>query len=566
VKIRSIDRDINDILKSGFYRIPRFQRPYSWDRENIEDFWNDVVVNADADYFIGSMVVYKPDHSDVSFIVDGQQRLTTIIMILAALRNAFRKNGSNDLALGIHALIERPDINNQSQYSLQTETSYPYFQEHIQKNSHPEAPPNVGEEEEALKATFTYFTQDINSTVAGIIADRTIPAKVARARVDEKLSAIRNKLLALKVIYIDLDNEDDAYLIFETMNTRGKDLAPSDLVKSHLTKLLKPTNKNVDLAKDAWNKMVDIIEGSQADLSVTTYLHHYWLSRYEYVTVKKLYKDLKKKVKKQDAKSFLDTLVADARIYREIQETSYRKWEKSEWQIKESLEALNVIFRLKQPMPMLLAIMHAYDAKKLKLGQVQDILSAIENFHFVFTAITSQRSSGGISFMYALHARNLLRATDTNEKMKVLSELKKKLKDKLPPYEEFVANFTAVSYSKHYTKRKQLVQYVLAKLDRYETSGAAINYSQMTIEHLASQSGDLKPSQVANIGNLLLCEKDFNSNKLAAKTFAEKKILLKNSKVTMDTTVKKATSWGAKEIDARAKAMAKVAFDKVWKM
>jgi len=131
LKIRSFDRDINDILKGGFFKIPRFQRPYSWDRENIDDFWNDIVVNSDSDYFIGSMVVYKPDHSDVSFVVDGQQRLTTIIMILAALRNAFRKNGSNDLALGIHALIERPDISNQSQYSLQTETSYPYFQEHI---------------------------------------------------------------------------------------------------------------------------------------------------------------------------------------------------------------------------------------------------------------------------------------------------------------------------------------------------------------------------------------------------------------------------------------------------
>ena len=53
MKIRSIDKDIKDILESGFYRIPRFQRPYSWDRENIEDFWNDVIINADADYFIG---------------------------------------------------------------------------------------------------------------------------------------------------------------------------------------------------------------------------------------------------------------------------------------------------------------------------------------------------------------------------------------------------------------------------------------------------------------------------------------------------------------------------------
>ena len=72
MKIRSIDKDIKDILESGFYRIPRFQRPYSWDRENIEDFWNDVIINADADYFIGSMVVFKPPSSDTAGVVDGQ--------------------------------------------------------------------------------------------------------------------------------------------------------------------------------------------------------------------------------------------------------------------------------------------------------------------------------------------------------------------------------------------------------------------------------------------------------------------------------------------------------------
>ena len=202
-------------------------------------------------------------------------------------------------------------------------------------------------------------------TVKGIKRDKTLKAKDIDAKIREALTRIRDKILALKVIYIDLDNEDDAYLIFETLNTRGKDLTPSDLVKSHLTKLLKPTNKNVDHTKDAWNGMVELIEGSAADLTVTSYLPHYWLSRHEYVTVKKLYKDLKRKVNKQNAKDFLDSLIRDARTYREIQETAYRKWNKNDQQIRDSLDALN-LFRLKQPLPMMLAIMHAYDAGELK--------------------------------------------------------------------------------------------------------------------------------------------------------------------------------------------------------
>lgn len=556
---------MSSLLKGGFYRIPRFQRPYSWDRENIEDFWNDIIVNSDGDYFIGSMVVYRPANSDTSFVVDGQQRLTTVVMILAALRNAFKAAGLDDLAAGVQAMVERKDINNQRQYTLQTESSYPYFQEHIQSSDAPEVDPNTGDEEAALKSTFEWLCANIKTTSDAIMGDKSLTERAAKRRLQEKLAEIRDKILAIKVIYIDLDNEDDAYLIFETINTRGKDLSPADLIKSYLTKLLKPSNVHVDLTKESWAKMVEVIEGSQADLAVTTYLHHYWLARYEYVTVKNLYRDIKRKVKKTDAKEFLKTLVADARIYREIQEPSYRKWNKGEWKIRESLEALNT-FRVKQPLPMLLAIMHSFENGKLKQGQVEEILGTIEAFHFIFTAITSQRSSGGISLMYALHARDLLRATDAAGKTKVLAALRKKLKDKLPDYSEFEAAFVQLAFSKGFTKQKKLVQYVLTWLDRAEAGGVSIDYAQMTIEHLASQSSHLPANAVANIGNLLLCEKEFNGEMLAAKSFADKQQILLNSKVSIDSSIKNATSWTAKEIAARAKEMAKTAYNSVWKI
>ena len=121
-----------------------------------------------------------------------------------------------------------------------------------------------------------------------------------------------------------MDNDDDAYIIFETLNTRGKDLTLSDLVKSHLSRLLKPTNSGVDLAKDKWSKIHSTFEASQADLSVSTFIHHFWLSRYEYITEKKLYKALRKRIKKETAASFLDDLVKESEIYRYIHEPTSR--------------------------------------------------------------------------------------------------------------------------------------------------------------------------------------------------------------------------------------------------
>ncbi len=106
MKIESTDQEIRTLLSSGYYKIPRFQRPYSWDRENIQEFWDDVVRDHSGEYFIGSMVVYKA-HTQYFGVVDGQQRLTTITILLCVLRNTLSSLKFKDLAKGIHGLVER---------------------------------------------------------------------------------------------------------------------------------------------------------------------------------------------------------------------------------------------------------------------------------------------------------------------------------------------------------------------------------------------------------------------------------------------------------------------------
>lgn len=142
MKITCMDKDVGQILKESYYKIPRFQRPYSWDRTNAEDFWNDAIKENDAQYFIGNFVVY--DDKTAMGVVDGQQRLTTITLLLCALRNAFQSEGFQELAKGLHGLIERRDISDKLYYVVQTETSYPYFQEHIQEfDRKPSVPPKL---------------------------------------------------------------------------------------------------------------------------------------------------------------------------------------------------------------------------------------------------------------------------------------------------------------------------------------------------------------------------------------------------------------------------------------
>jgi uncharacterized protein with ParB-like and HNH nuclease domain len=568
MKITCLDKQVGQFLKETFYRIPRFQRPYSWDRSNVEEFWNDAVVENDAHYFIGNFVVY--DDKTALGVVDGQQRLTTITLLLCALRNAFQDEGFSNLANGVHGLIERTDISDKLYYVLQTETSYPYFQEHIQKfNGKPAVKIVAGPEEQLLKQAFEYFQKNVKDVVIGIKGLTSLSEAKKKVRIQEELSKIRDKILSLKLIFTALENDDDAYIIFETLNTRGKDLTLSDLVKSHLARLLKPSNSGVDLAKDKWNAINNVFEVSQADLSVSTFIHHFWLSRFEYITEKNLFKALRKRIRKENAGSFLDDLVTESDIYRYIHEPSYKSWKKEELEIRDALRAMN-LFRIKQQLPLVLSIMRHYEDKALKTKHVRAMLCAIENFHFTFTAIASQRSSGGISFMYALAARELYQAKNLESKVKVLQTFqKKKLAAKQPQYAEFEPSFLELKYSSQMTKQKNLVKYILIKIYQSNSTGLPIDPEQVTIEHLAPENpakgAGLLDEEIASIGNLVLVNQTLN-NELSNKSFSDKVKLLKDANVWIDPVILRARKWGAPEIEKRTRLLAKEAYGKVWSL
>ena len=264
MKIESSDQDIRTLLSSGYYKIPRFQRPYSWERDNIQEFWDDIIRDSPLDYFIGSMVVFKSG-SQTYGVVDGQQRLTTITILLCVLRDTLEDYGFNDFAKGIHGLIERPNIDNKSEFILTPESSYPFFQDHIQQWGKPDIPVTPLKEEQNLQRAFTQLQKLIEGIISSIKVNTIIPEEKKQEQIKEKLINIRDSLLNLKLIFIRLEDEDDAYIIFETLNTRGKDLNLTDLVKNHLSKHLKTKSASVDQPKIKWEKTISTIQQSSVD-------------------------------------------------------------------------------------------------------------------------------------------------------------------------------------------------------------------------------------------------------------------------------------------------------------
>jgi hypothetical protein len=212
-------------------------------------------------------------------------------------------------------------------------------------------------------------------------------------------------------------------------------------------------------------------------------------------------------------------------------------------------------------------ILRALDDKTIRSPVAIRALRAVENYHFIFTAVTGTSSSGGITKMYALHAREVSAASDAQAVASSVDGLVAKLR--IPSEEVFVASFTELGYSTTASKQKRLIKYVLEKHYSHHRSGVAPDFEQMTIEHLlpeaAVKRSGTAAGEIANIGNLILVDEGLNRT-LDDKPFEEKKSILQTAnQVWVDPVVLEALSWGKDEIASRAAAMARLGYATIWK-
>lgn len=561
ITFQPVLREMKDVLNSGFYSIPRFQRPYSWSSENLDDFWRDVVLDNDPGYFVGPMVAYEQP-SDVLAMVDGQQRMTSITLALCALRDEFQRLGANSLAKGIAKYIEREDDDSVAHFVLRSEAAGDYLKTQIQRPL-PRGPMEPkGDEQKALKRAYDDISGWLGGQVAGL--SKEDPEEPGQSPAGLRLKEIRDRILGLQVIWIRLDNEDDAYVIFETLNSRGKDLETVDLLKNLVLGAIRQENGDLDSARIRWNEMREVLAGSSgSSVNPNKFILHWWLSRHSYTAERKLFRSIRKEFSKDEASNFLDELRADAILYARIASPSTWQCQTHERQVRRSLEALN-IFGVRQPRPLLLALLRAYRDKKITAKALRKSLSVIESYHFITTAIVGTSSTGGVSVMYASHARQVSSGTSSQINLS-LQELKKKLKSSLSSWDTFASEFgRSLYYSQSRPDQRKLVQYVLQRLNDATRPGSALDHSRCNIEHLAPESGLM--DSFDDIGNLFWIDQDLNQL-LGNKDFSLKKQILTDYTQTYDLSdVMKAESWGKGEVADRGLRLADIAYHQVWRL
>ena len=150
MNIKPEDKTIKDILLSRRqFVIPRFQREYSWDKKNYQEFWEDIISGIEVNnegkitnnqYFLGTMLFignYTDGKDSEIQVVDGQQRLTTITILFSALSDCFKRIKQETLSERIFEYIMTRDDDGNDVRVLKSKTHYPYFSYFIQDREKP---------------------------------------------------------------------------------------------------------------------------------------------------------------------------------------------------------------------------------------------------------------------------------------------------------------------------------------------------------------------------------------------------------------------------------------------
>jgi hypothetical protein len=284
---------------------------------------------------------------------------------------------------------------------------------------------------------------------------------------------------------------------------------------------------------------------------------------YEYTPEKTLYKKVKRFINRGNATDYLDSLVRDVERYRRIFEPDNYLWTREEQPVKASLAALSM-FKVRQPTPAILSLLRAYRSGRLSIRQLKSTLSAIERFHFLYTAVSGLSSSGGLSMMYASLARDISSEERAPARAARLQDFRQRLNQRLPDEEVFAAGFSALKYSQLDSRGRPLVAYILRKVDRLlRDNDAPVDYDRMTIEHIAPQNppaGQDRLLEYASIGNLILVSEDLN-NRLRNRPFSDKKRSLRRGGVPMDEALSESAEWGDEQIQARAQALSALVYN-----
>jgi uncharacterized protein with ParB-like and HNH nuclease domain len=528
------------------YEIPKYQRPYSWKKEQLEEFWKLIINNESI--FIGTVIYNVKDFAKKGKkeVIDGQQRYLTISILSAALRDSlleFSKEKSNEeakeRAIDIHEeLIGKRDraTKKYKNFLITGASAKEYFQSNIQnldegflKNSDQEINLTlpVTQEEKLISIAYHYFKSLVKELILGVDIEKTY-------------TILRSGLSKLFVISIEIDDYEIAFEIFESVNSQGVDLSVADLIKNQIFKNI--DSKDYLKAEEKWAEIIENLENAKINLSPKEFLRYHWASKFDYVGDSKLYKAIKTEYSKEGKNwsSFLNELHEDSKIILKIINYSKGEWQQDLGKDNgaKAFNAINVFRNLKAKTWLVLILSMTRDISKIKthgLSYAKN-LEKVQLFTFFYFGIMGFAGNWYWMQMYK-SAQKIYRADSKQELIKVFEDLYKNFALKSTVTKKaFNEGFNQITYKQH-----GLAKYILSNIESKLRGKSSSGWDDdlVNIEHFLPQEPkkwELKKSEIKQhidqLGNLVLISSKLNG-RLGNKKLSDKLEIIKNSGTEM---------------------------------
>ncbi len=555
---RRIDSDVHSVgevlRRPVFYKVPVYQRDFAWTYEEIDTLWEDItsaLVSGRNEYFLGAIVVSPSNDEKILEIVDGQQRLAVLSMMFAAIAEEWKTNKDNKRADGVFRDFlgseDRRTGEPIAKISL-NETNDPIYQDVVLKGQGVTATArkNWPHSNKLLEEAFVRIKNKLHDW-----AHEVVDVSARLLDLEDFLASNTN------VILIEVGDESDAFVLFETLNDRGLELAVSDLVKNYLFSL---AGGNIELFKKLWIE-INLLVGSE---NLTSFLRHFWNSEHETTRERELYRVLKGTIKNTTvAREFIERLRKVADLYAALLNPEHIYWSDFPPEVRTHLDAL-LTFRVTQFRPVALAAMETY--KPDDLIKVLQMLSVISFRYTVVSAL----ATGHLEKIYSAAALAI-----RDGQAKTPSKLFGFLKQVYVPEDRFEEDFATKAFGK-----APVARYILGELnDHLEQDPekmVAERSGRITLEHILPKNPNQKwkgaiPSDksvndyVDRIGNLTLLEKGRNKG-ISTSGFKEKKeVAYTGSSLAINQELLKSTTWTSKEIENRSNKLARIA-RQIWRI
>jgi uncharacterized protein with ParB-like and HNH nuclease domain len=583
-------KNISTLFANSSFRIPEYQRVYSWSEKGreFETLWNDIVETETNNFhgfdpipqinqkphFLGAVVteMTSPNQGDV---VDGQQRLTTLTILLCILYDfieeipdaTLRQNLWSVRSLtrnyaagrGAGGYLPRLELNQEDDFFKQLIINPLNKQERTQVLNQSSSSNN------SVKTRIIECYQFFEKSLKDHFKSNTEPDY------GKRIQRFTNTLFYLiTVLHLNVSKSGLAYTIFETLNTRGLDLSQADLIKNKIFSKAQGTS-NHQTVLNYWNQMQNTLLSKE--LSATEFIRYHYASTKNDVKIQSLFETISDDADK--SMSILDyarSLKEHAVLYADLADENT-----GDDNTDELLQTINDVLRVSMSYPLLLAGLHMFGAGNLEFKR---LVRLTHNFCFRYFTVGSAGSVAKLESAMGNAARTLRR---TQRIQDLIDDFKVKSPDSV--FEEDFKNFQA--------KKPDLAFYIIRFIEIHLAAGAGglVPFNQSQHQHLehimpkkptatswAHVYNDKRYNSYLNrVGNHLVLEADINrvikNHSFAAKTgqtpglsktYSDSSLKLPKS-VMHSTYVNANGDWDFSSIEKRQTELAQIAV-KAWSL